>query len=43
VAGTPLDPVLAGFGSFREDTLNAARYGANNAQALAIMDRAGWR
>jgi iron(III) transport system substrate-binding protein len=43
VAGTPLDPVLASFGSFREDELNAARFGANNQQALTIMDRAGWR
>jgi iron(III) transport system substrate-binding protein len=43
VPGVPLDPVLAGFGPFREDSVNAARYGANSAQALAIMDRAGWR
>lgn len=43
VSGTPLDFVLASFGTFREDDLNAARYGANNPQALAIMDRAGWR
>lgn len=43
VPGVPLDPVLAGFGTFREDSVNAARYGANSAQALAIMDRAGWR
>lgn len=43
VAGTPLDPVLIRFGEFREDPLNAARYAVNNAQALTIMDRAGWR
>jgi iron(III) transport system substrate-binding protein len=43
VSGTPLDFVLASFGTFREDDLNAARYGANNAMALSIMDRAGWR
>src|SRR5215208_6397262 len=30
VPGTPLDPVLASFGSFREDAVNAARYGANS-------------
>lgn len=43
VSGTALSPVLQGFGTFREDSLNAARFGANNAQALMIMDRAGWR
>jgi len=43
VPGTPLDPVLASFGSFREDAVNAARYGANSPLALTIMDRAGWR
>jgi iron(III) transport system substrate-binding protein len=43
VQGTPLDFILASFGPFREDNLNAARFGANNATALSIMDRAGWR
>jgi len=43
VAGVSLDPVLLAFGSFREDSVNAARFGANNPQALQIMDRAGWR
>jgi iron(III) transport system substrate-binding protein len=43
VPGTPLDPVLASFGSFREDSVNAGRYGANSPLALTIMDRAGWR
>ncbi len=43
VGGTPLDPILAAFGSFREDEINAARYGANSALAVTIMDRAGWR
>jgi iron(III) transport system substrate-binding protein len=39
----PPHPVLAGFGSFRQDTLNAATYGANNIEAARIMDRAGWK
>jgi iron(III) transport system substrate-binding protein len=43
VADAPLHPVLAGFGSFREDSLNAGLYGANAAEALRIMQRAGWR
>jgi len=34
---------LAELGSFREDQLNARIYAANNAKALQIMDRAGWK
>jgi iron(III) transport system substrate-binding protein len=36
-------PVLQGFGSFRQDTLNAARYAELADEAVRIMDRAGWR
>ncbi len=43
VAGAPTAPVLTGWGSFKEDQLNAAVYGKNNAEALKIMDRAGWK
>lgn len=43
VAGVPIDPVLASYGRFKEDSLNAAIYGRNNAEALKIMDRAGWK
>jgi iron(III) transport system substrate-binding protein len=43
VEGIQLDPVLASWGPFREDSLSAATYGANNRGALFIMDRAGWR
>jgi iron(III) transport system substrate-binding protein len=43
VPGVPLDPILESWGPFKEDTLNAARYAANSALALMIMDRAGWR
>lgn len=43
VAGISPDPVLASYGSFKEDRLNAATFGKNNAEALKIMDRAGWK
>ncbi len=43
VAGVSLDPVLASYGTFRADAMNAATYGRLNPQALQIMDRAGWR
>jgi iron(III) transport system substrate-binding protein len=36
-------PVLAGFGDFKHDTLNAATYSANSVEAAMIMDRAGWK
>lgn len=42
VSGVSVDPVVQGFGSFKEDSLNAAVFGENNAEALRIMDRAGW-
>ncbi|OLP16077.1 Fe(3+) ABC transporter substrate-binding protein [Leptolyngbya sp. 'hensonii'] len=43
VKGVALDPVLASFGSFKSDLMDAAVFGKNNAAALKIMDRAGWR
>ncbi len=43
VEGTPLKPVLEGFGAFKEDALDASVIGSNNPVALRIMDRAGWR
>lgn len=43
VEDAPVHPVLAGFGSFKEDKLNAAEYAALGPQALQIMQRAGWR
>jgi iron(III) transport system substrate-binding protein len=43
VADVQPHPALAAFGSFRPDQLNAATYAANAAQALQIMQRAGWR
>jgi iron(III) transport system substrate-binding protein len=43
VDDAPIHPALAGLGSFRADGLDAARDPANAAQALQIMQRAGWR
>jgi len=42
VAGVPLDLVVASFGTFKADPLNASVFGRNNALALKITDRAGW-
>ncbi|BAU63503.1 iron transport protein [Stanieria sp. NIES-3757] len=43
VAGTAIDSIVAGFGQFKADTTNVAVYGQNNALAVQIMDRAGWK
>ena len=43
VAGIPAHPTLVAFGPFREDSLNAATFGANGPHALQVMQRAGWR
>lgn len=43
VAGAQPNAVLAAWGDFKGDDLNASVYGRNNPQALMIMDRAGWR
>ncbi len=43
VSGTAIDPVVAGFGQFKSDTINVSVYGQNNAKAVQIMDRAGWK
>lgn len=42
VQGAALDPILASYGSFKEDSLNAALIGQNSSEAIRIMDRAGW-
>jgi iron(III) transport system substrate-binding protein len=36
-------PVLASFGEFKQDSLSAATFAANSAEAAKIMDRAGWK
>jgi iron(III) transport system substrate-binding protein len=43
VQGAAIDPIVKGFGEFKEDTLNAAVFGRNNPEALRIMDKAGWK
>jgi iron(III) transport system substrate-binding protein len=43
VAGGPRAPELAQFGAFKTDSTNVAAFGANQAQAQMIFDRAGWR
>jgi iron(III) transport system substrate-binding protein len=42
VTGTAIDSVVRSFGAFKEDKLNAAEYARLNAEAVRIMDRAGW-
>lgn len=41
--GAKLTPELAALGRFKHDPVNVSVYGANQAQAQAIFDRAGWR
>lgn len=43
VEGVEISPVIAAWGDFKEDDLNAATFGRNNPLALEIMDRAGWK
>jgi iron(III) transport system substrate-binding protein len=43
VAGVPAPASIARFGTFKPDQLNAAVYAGNAAEAVRIMDRAGWR
>jgi iron(III) transport system substrate-binding protein len=43
VAGVAPPPTIAAFGMFKPDQLNARVYARNNAAALQIMDRAGWK
>jgi iron(III) transport system substrate-binding protein len=43
VAGVEWPPVVKAWGTFKADPLNARVFAANNAEALKIMDRAGWK
>jgi iron(III) transport system substrate-binding protein len=36
-------PVLAGWGEFNQDTLNASAYAARSAEAARLTDRCGWK
>ena len=43
VTGVTSDPVLDSWGKFKADKLNLSQLGKNNAQAVKLMDRAGWK
>lgn len=42
-SGIPLNATLEAWGPFKADTLNLAELGRNNAAAVRLMDRAGWK
>ena len=42
-SGVKPHPALAEWGEIRTDTVNAAKYGENNPEAVRLMDRVGWR
>jgi iron(III) transport system substrate-binding protein len=41
--GVALSPILAEMGGFKMDTLALSELGRNNAEAVRIFDRSGWR
>lgn len=41
--GAALDPVVAAWGKFRSDPVNVSVAGQRQAEAVRLMDRAGWR
>ena len=41
--GVAPSSTLAAWGEFKADTLNLAELGRNNAAAVRLMDRAGWK
>ncbi len=43
IAGIELHPVLTGFGEFKADTIALNILGEKNAEALKLMDQAGWK
>ena len=43
VANVPVSPVLASYGTFKSNPMNVSAYGKFNANAIQIMDRAGWK
>lgn len=43
VEGVKLSPVLEEWGDFKTDDIGVDVYGENNADALKVMDRAGWQ
>jgi len=43
VEGVKTDPVLEQWGDIKTDQINASSYGEHNADAVMLMDRAGWK
>ncbi len=43
VAGAEMEPILIKWGAIKTDQINAATFGENNAEAVKLMDRAGWK
>ncbi len=43
VAGIAAGPVVDAWGDFKADSINLSRLGEENAAAVRIMDRAGWK
>lgn len=43
VAGVAINPLLASWGEFKSDSLNLSQLGKFNAEAVKIMDKAGWQ
>ena len=41
--GVELNETLAAWGAFEADDLNLAELGRGNAEAVKLMDRAGWK
>jgi iron(III) transport system substrate-binding protein len=41
--GVALDPVVAAWGPFKADPVNVSVAGQRQAEAVKLMDRAGWR
>ncbi len=42
-AGVALDPIVAAWGPFEDDPINVSSAGKHQAEAVRLMDRAGWR
>lgn len=43
VEGVAVSPLLSSWGEFKSDSLNLSRLGELNAEAVKIMDKAGWQ
>lgn len=43
VEGVAINPLLKSWGEFKSDSLNLSRLGELNAEAVKIMDKAGWQ